>query len=124
MDDLSDVTIFAPTNAAFDAIGSAVGNLSKEQLSSILQYHVIKGTVAYSSLLTDGETVNTLQGEAVKITIQDGTVFVNSAKVIMPDVLVSNGVVHVIDKYVFSHPSAPSSPSERKEEKPQLENLH
>jgi hypothetical protein len=39
-------------------------------------------------------------GENVTITVENGTVFVNSAKVITPNVLVANGVVHVIDGYV------------------------
>lgn len=36
-------------------------------------------------------------GGDLRITIVDGDVFVNSARVVLPDVLVANGVVHVID---------------------------
>lgn len=96
VDGLSDLTIFAPSNDAFQAIGSAVGNLSMEQVASILQYHVIVGTVGYSSTLMN-MSLETVQGGNVTITVTDDGVFVNSAKVIIPDVLVSNGVVHVID---------------------------
>ena len=39
VDSLSDVTIFAPNNSAFAAIGSALPNLSTSALASILQYH-------------------------------------------------------------------------------------
>ncbi|KAL8899293.1 MAG: hypothetical protein Q9207_006270 [Kuettlingeria erythrocarpa] len=97
VDSLSDVTIFAPNNSAFQAIGSALPNLTTSQLASILQYHVINGTVAYSSSLTDGMTVPALAGGDLRITVSDAGVFVNSAKVLIPDVLVANGVVHVID---------------------------
>ena len=97
VDSLTDVTVFVPNNAAFQAIGSAVGNLTMAQLSSILEYHVINGTVAYSTDLANGTTIKTLQGNDVTITIMNGTVFVNSAQVVTPDVLVANGVVHVID---------------------------
>jgi uncharacterized surface protein with fasciclin (FAS1) repeats len=96
VDSLKDVTIFAPSNAAFSAIGSAIGSLSATQLTQILTYHVVPGTIGYSSLLTN-TTLKTANGESVTITISNGTVFVNSAKVILPDVLVANGVVHVID---------------------------
>ena len=96
LDQLKDVTIFAPSNAAFDAIGSLAGNLSQEQLGSILQYHIINGTVAYSSDVKN-MSVDTLGGQKVTLTVENGTVFVNSAKVIEADVLVNNGVVHVID---------------------------
>lgn len=92
-----DLTIFAPSNEAFQKIGSAVGNLTTEQLTQILGYHVVNGTVAYSSGLMN-MSVPTLAGPNVTITVVDGAVFVNSARVIIPDVLVANGVVHVIDK--------------------------
>lgn len=96
LDDLTDITVFAPNNAAFQAIGSAIGTLSMAQLTQILEYHVVNGTVAYSSALKN-ESVTTLGGGKVMITIEGGDVFVNSAKVVLPDVLVANGVVHVID---------------------------
>ena len=95
---LKDVTIFAPSNAAFGAIGSALPGLSTSQLTSILTYHVVVGTVGYSSLLSN-TTLTTVNGGNVTITVEDGSVFVNSAKVIIPNILVANGVVHVIDKY-------------------------
>lgn len=96
VESLSDVTIFAPSNDAFAAIGSATSNLSTEALAGILQYHVVQGTVGYSSVLSN-TTLETVGGGNVTITIIDGSVYVNSAKVITPDVLVANGVVHVID---------------------------
>ncbi|KAI4242477.1 MAG: hypothetical protein L6R40_004031 [Gallowayella cf. fulva] len=97
VDSLTHVTIFAPNNSAFQAIGSALPNLTMPELASILQYHVINGTVAYSSTLKNGTKVPALAGGDLTITIIDGDVFVNSAKVLIPDVLVANGVVHVID---------------------------
>jgi hypothetical protein len=97
LDGLKDVTVFAPSDAAFTNIESALPGLSKEQLTSILTYHVVNGTVAYSPSLTDDQKVRTLNGAEVTISIEDGSVFVNSAKVVLADVLVANGVVHVID---------------------------
>ncbi|KAL8959511.1 MAG: hypothetical protein Q9193_003640 [Seirophora villosa] len=97
VDSLNDVTIFAPNNSAFQAIGSALPNMTTSMLASILQYHVVNGTVAYSSSLEDGQTVPAMMGGDLRITVVDGDVFVNSARVVLPDVLVANGVVHVID---------------------------
>nr|OQO17983.1 hypothetical protein B0A51_12025 [Rachicladosporium sp. CCFEE 5018] len=91
-----DITIFAPNNAAFQAIGSAVANLTVEQAAAILEYHVINGTVAYSSTLTNG-SVPALGGGNLTITVTDGEVFVNQARVINADILLANGVLHVID---------------------------
>ncbi|KAL8847646.1 MAG: hypothetical protein Q9221_007334 [Calogaya cf. arnoldii] len=94
---LKDVTIFAPNNSAFNAIGSALPNLTTSQLASILSYHVVNGTVAYSSMLENDMTVPALMGGDLRITMEGSDVFVNSAKVLIPDVLVANGVIHVID---------------------------
>ncbi len=93
-----DLTLFAPNNAAFQSIGSAVANLTREQIAAILQYHAVEGTVAYSSTLMNGTSVQTLAGNNLTITMDGDNVFVNSAKVLRPDVLVANGVIHVIDK--------------------------
>lgn len=101
VDGLKDVTIFAPSNKAFQNIGSATGSLSEQQLSGILEYHVINGTVGYSTLLTTGlanESFPTLAGQNLMVTSESGKVFVNSAEVTITDIIVSNGVMHVIDK--------------------------
>jgi len=101
VDSLRDITIFAPSNAAFQNIGSATGSLSTAQLSSILEYHVINNTVGYSTLLTEGlanQSLPTISGASVNVLVEDGKVFVNSAQVIITDIIVSNGVMHVIDK--------------------------
>ena len=95
---LPDITVFAPTNAAFAAINSTIAGLCNDQLAAILEYHVINGTVGYSTLLTNGETIPTLDdGANVTITLGNNSVKVNNANVVIPDVLVANGVVHVID---------------------------
>jgi uncharacterized surface protein with fasciclin (FAS1) repeats len=96
LDTASDITVFAPSNAAFAAIGSALGTLTTKQLTSILEYHVINGTVAYSTMLAN-ESVKSLGGENLHITVEDGAVFVNAARVINADILISGGVLHVID---------------------------
>ncbi|KAK4888869.1 hypothetical protein LTR27_012268 [Elasticomyces elasticus] len=98
LEDLSDVTIFCPNNDAFQKIASGTGNITDEQLAEILKYHVVQGTVGYSTLLSNN-SLPTLNNEEIKITIDDdGAVFVNSARVINADILVANGVIHVIDE--------------------------
>ncbi|KAF4460758.1 TGF beta induced ig-h3 precursor [Fusarium albosuccineum] len=106
-----NITVFAPSNGAFAEIGSVVGDLSDDDLESILKYHVINGTVGYSSTLKNG-TLKTSEGEELTISIQDGDVYVNEAKVIIPDVLIANGVVHVIDGVLNpENPSATADPT-------------
>ncbi|KAI0100438.1 FAS1 domain-containing protein [Hypoxylon sp. NC0597] len=92
-----DVTIFAPDNDAFNAIGSIIGNLSSDDLTNIVGYHVVNGSVNYSTQL-ENTTLTTVNGQNITITVENGTVYANSAKVTVPDILLANGVVHVIDQ--------------------------
>jgi uncharacterized surface protein with fasciclin (FAS1) repeats len=96
VDQARDVTIFAPNNAAFESIGNLVGNLTAQALGAVLGYHVVVGTVDYSTKITN-TTVKSSAGQDLTLRVENGSVFVNQAKVILPDVLVDNGVVHVID---------------------------
>jgi uncharacterized surface protein with fasciclin (FAS1) repeats len=93
-----NITVFAPTNEAIQDIGSALANLTTEQITDVLSYHVVAGTIGYSSTLENGTELPTVNGESVTIIVGDGGVFVNNAKVVVADVLIANGVVHVIDQ--------------------------
>ncbi|KAI1174419.1 FAS1 domain-containing protein [Nemania sp. FL0916] len=108
---LSNATIFAPNNQAFYAIGSLLGNQTTDQLKGITGYHVVNGTVAYSPDLKN-QTLRAQNGEDINISVINGTVFANSARVTVPDVLYGNGVVHVIDQVLNpSNTTASPNPS-------------
>ncbi|KAJ4301993.1 hypothetical protein N0V88_002124 [Collariella sp. IMI 366227] len=96
----SDITIFVPTNDAFNAIGSALDSLTIEQLTKVVNYHVVQGQVLYSQLLATGSSVLTTEGRTLNVRSENGGLFVNSAKVVQSDILVSNGVVHIVDGFV------------------------
>jgi uncharacterized surface protein with fasciclin (FAS1) repeats len=94
-----EYTVFAPTNAAFKAVGDAkVQDLlkDKEKLTAVLKAHVVKGSVM-SSALKDGMEVETLDGSKFKVSIKDKDVSIGGAKVSKADIKCKNGVVHVID---------------------------
>ena len=94
-------TVFAPTNDAFGKLPSGtLASLSTDQLQQILKYHVVQGKVN-STDLTDGETLTTLEGEKLYVSINNGTVSINGAKVTTADLDVSNGVIHVIDNVLL-----------------------
>jgi len=101
-------TVFAPTDAAFAALPAGlIDELLADPtgaLTDILTYHVVAGAAAMSTDLTDGQTIATLQGEEVTISIDGMMVMVNDATVIVADLVADNGVVHVIDA-VLSLPS-------------------
>ena len=97
-------TVFAPTDAAFKSLFSELGvsgieDLSAEQLTPILTYHVVSGKVMSSDL--SNTKVGTLnEGNKLKIDLSDG-VMINDSKVVKADIEGKNGVVHVIDKVLI-----------------------
>lgn len=95
-------TVFAPTDAAFEAIGTTVEELlkpeNKDALTAVLTYHVVPGKVM-STDLTDDATVATVQGQDVTIDLDYGPM-VNDANIVTADIEATNGVIHVIDKVI------------------------
>ena len=97
-------TVFAPTDAAFEAALADLGLTAEELLAdtelltSVLTYHVVEGEVPAADVVTlDGEEVPTVNGASVTITVDGESVMVNDANVVATDVFASNGVIHVID---------------------------
>lgn len=97
--DLPDVTYFMPNSASALADATQLAtNSSAADLEANFQYYVVPGFAAYSSKLTNGMKLKTQQGTDLTVTLQDGDIYINSAKIIISDLIVSNGVGHVLDK--------------------------
>lgn len=97
-------TVFAPTDAAFAALpdgtlDSLLQPENKDQLTSILTYHVVTGKVM-SGDLSDGMTAKTVQGSDITIGTEGG-VTVAGANVTSADIEAENGVIHVIDAVIM-----------------------
>jgi uncharacterized surface protein with fasciclin (FAS1) repeats len=99
-------TILMPTTEAFNTLpkGYTVPELTQDKnlatLKAVLSNHVIKGTIT-SANLKDGQTVATLSGKEYKVSIKDGKVYVGTAMVLAPDVMQSNGVIHIINEVLL-----------------------
>lgn len=93
-----NVTIFAPNNDAFSAVSNLVNGLDAANLATILGYHVVNNSVLYSSMLKNKESIRAMDGTELKVTVENDEVYVNAAKVTVPDLLVSDGVIHVINQ--------------------------
>lgn len=96
-------TVFAPTNDAFNKLFKELGvkgiqDLTAEQLTPILTYHVVPGKVMSSDLTNT--SVATLNGKKIKVDLSDG-VHINDSEVIKADIQGKNGVIHVIDKVLI-----------------------
>jgi uncharacterized surface protein with fasciclin (FAS1) repeats len=98
-------TVFAPTDAAFAKLpkGAIEALLAdREKLAAVLTYHVIPAKVAVADIRNmGGGEVTTVNGAPVNITLDDGNVFVDGAKVINADIQASNGVIHVISSVIL-----------------------
>ena len=94
-------TVFAPTNIAFAALpeGTVESLLEPEnidQLTSVLTYHVVPGVYTAEDL-TDGMTLETVNGQMLTVTYQDGSWMINDAMVEVANAVSSNGITHVIN---------------------------
>ncbi len=101
-------TVFAPTDEAFAKLpAGTVETLlkpeSRKQLVGVLTYHVVSGKVAAKQVV-DLKGAKTLNGQRIDITVANGTVSVDKAKVVTTDIECSNGIIHVIDSVIL--PSA------------------
>lgn len=94
-------TVFAPTDEAFaklptGTVESLLKPENKEKLVAILAYHVLpsKAMAADVMKLKSAKTVN---GESVMFQTEDNNIHVDNAAVTKPDIVCTNGVIHVID---------------------------
>jgi uncharacterized surface protein with fasciclin (FAS1) repeats len=92
-------TVFAPTDDAFAKIPESTLTAllkDKEALTRVLLYHVVAGKVM-SSDVVKLKSAKTVEGSKATISVDDGTVMIDKAKVVKVDIKASNGVIHVID---------------------------
>jgi transforming growth factor-beta-induced protein len=94
-------TVFAPTNDAFAALLTAVGQTSlndipEDVLREVLEYHVIASAAVKSTQLTNGP-VETVLGEDITVSVTGGVKLNGTVNVVAADVSATNGVVHVVD---------------------------
>jgi transforming growth factor-beta-induced protein len=89
-------TVFAPTDAAFEALESVP---SGDALKDVLLYHVVSGAVG-SGDLKAGTVSTLLAGKDLTVALEGG-VQINDANVTMANIITKNGVIHVIDSVLI-----------------------
>ena len=96
-------TVFAPTDEAFSKLpaGTLEALLNDPaKLKSILLYHVVSGKVMAKDVM-GLKSAKSVEGSSIRITVGEGSVLVDKAKVIKTDIECSNGVIHVIDSVIL-----------------------
>ncbi|MCB8984133.1 MAG: fasciclin domain-containing protein [Ardenticatenaceae bacterium] len=99
-------TVFAPTDAAFAKLGLNADNIAdsftKAELTDILLYHALDSEVTSEKAKTLLGDVTMANGQKAGLKYFDGSLWVNDdSRVIIPDIIASNGVVHVVDTVIL-----------------------
>ncbi|MFD0797992.1 fasciclin domain-containing protein [Maribacter chungangensis] len=108
-------TVLAPSNDAFAALlgrldgFQSLDDFNEQQLqdllATILAYHVASGAALASTDLTEGQTITTLQGESITVSLDGGAAFIDAegkaSNVVTANVEATNGIVHVIDRVLL-----------------------
>jgi uncharacterized surface protein with fasciclin (FAS1) repeats len=97
------LTVFAPTDAAFAKLGldaSNIGTLPKGALTQILLYHVAPGA-RYAADVVESTRIRTLEGSSLAVSLRGGAAYVDDAMIVAVDIKASNGVIHVIDSVLM-----------------------
>ena len=94
-------TVFAPTDAAFETLFEALGvdgvqDIPVDTLRTVLLYHVAPGARDSDAVL-GSERIRTISKQFLTPSVSGGSAWINDARIILPDVWASNGVIHVID---------------------------
>ena len=98
------LTVFAPTNEAFEALGQNTTDSlllpeNRQMLIDILSYHVVP-QIVLSDQLVDGAMVDTLLENAT-LAVSTNPAQVNGVDIVTADILTSNGVIHVVDQVLL-----------------------
>lgn len=96
-------TIFAPTNEAFKGLTGLEDMLkseNKERLASLLKAHIVAGAITANDL-RDGQTLTTLDGEPLVVSVMNNKIRINGAEIAQPDILATNGVLHAIKDVIL-----------------------
>ncbi|KAF9875194.1 fasciclin domain-containing protein [Colletotrichum karsti] len=104
-----NVTIFAPRNEAFKPIAGSLNNMDSDAVKKFLNYHIVPGKVLASSDLTNGTNLTTHSSQNLRAIRSGNNLFLNSAQIVQPDILIANGIMHIIDNVL--NPDVPSNPS-------------
>ncbi|KAM3504520.1 hypothetical protein MY11210_008317 [Beauveria gryllotalpidicola] len=127
VDERRNVTVFAPRDAAMDLVGGSLeaalqGRGGKAALARVMGYHVVPGRILSSTDLVNGSVLTTMSGgsnatsggggdgggnPALVVRQAGNDKFVNSAKIVQPDILLANGIMHLVADVL--NPDAPSA---------------
>ncbi|CAM1500396.1 Fc.00g095580.m01.CDS01 [Cosmosporella sp. VM-42] len=108
LDSSPNVTCLAPSTEAFNKAGDPQLKLGKADLTGALLAHTLS-EVTYTDYLEDGQVLGTLNKTTVRVHIKSDGIYFNNAKVIKPNVLTNNGLIHILDSLIGADEAAEPS---------------
>jgi len=91
-------TLFAPNDEAFEKLNAETILADREKILSILQYHLV--TEKHLANTLDAKNIFSLlteKGKSLSVYLDENEVMIDNAHIVEPDILCSNGVIHIID---------------------------
>ncbi|KAG8904060.1 hypothetical protein FRB99_002331 [Tulasnella sp. 403] len=114
LEEARGITVFAPNDQAFQNAQSSIAGANSTQVASVLANHVINGTTVYSTQLGNG-AYTSAAGQGYTFSSNSSGVFVASggstARIVQSDVILENGVMHIIDGVLLNTQSNPGAAS-------------
>lgn len=100
--EMGNVTFFTPQDGSFEA------NSTMDCAS--VQRHIVENEALYTPDLNDGDVIKSASGENLYVNVVDDEFYINCVRVITTDSIVSNGVIHTVEKVnTYSLPSCYSA---------------
>ncbi|KAH8745274.1 FAS1 domain-containing protein [Diaporthe sp. PMI_573] len=103
LDTRAGITVLAPDDNALTNTTSQ----TDAELMELLKRHILIDFPAYTPLLEDGDIYPTLAGGEVTVSVRGGLVYLNGARILAGDAIISNGVIHTIDKVLGTSSGLP-----------------
>lgn len=106
------VTVFVPSDMAMAAVGGTLEKLSAAALARVAGYHVVPGQILNLESMANNSMLHTLgNGTQNVVTVRQSgnNKYVNSAQIVQPDILLANGIMHIISDVL--NPESPAVPN-------------
>lgn len=105
LNDMTDITVFAPPDSAFQLISGALSRFTNDELRNVLAYHIVPNHILFSTELADGSIwpslanatgFNDAEGFAtLSVTLAGNNIYIDSSQLLDSDILLANGVLHM-----------------------------
>lgn len=97
-DFVPSITAFIPSDSAFAAaLRCGQDSNAKINALALLSANIVDSSVIYSPLLVDGAFFQSVNGDDVTVSVINGAKYVNGVRILQEDIVIQNGVVHIVD---------------------------